>query len=57
MNEDINQLPWDEWWLQLLEIAHANGNKPGQPEMWKQANWARNQTPQEAYDWEYGRDW
>ncbi|KPX51192.1 hypothetical protein LCH33_004099 [Pseudomonas amygdali] len=51
-----NKTPWDDWWAQLLEIARRSGNAPGMPETWKQYNWARNQTPQEAYDAEYNMD-
>ncbi|MEA1762337.1 hypothetical protein U2237_11285 [Pseudomonas syringae pv. tomato] len=51
-----NKTPWDDWWAQLLEIARRSGNTPGMPETWKQYNWARNQTPQEAYDAEYNMD-
>lgn len=53
MSTDINQQIWESWWLELLAIAHSNGDHPGQPEMWKQDNWARNQTPKEAYLHEY----
>lgn len=52
--DDINQTPWEAWWVCFLAIAHAAGKDPGQPEMWRQDNWARNQTPQEAFDAEYG---
>lgn len=50
----INQTPWETWWVCFLAIAHADGKDPGQAEMWRQDNWARNQTPQEAFDAEYG---
>lgn len=53
MSDDINQIPWETWWAELLAIAHAAGKNPGTPEAWKQDNWSRNQTPQEAYDNEY----
>lgn len=56
MNADVNQVPWDQWWAQLLEIARRNGNNPGMPETWQRDNWSRNQTPQEAHDAEYDKD-
>ncbi|KOG01387.1 Uncharacterized protein ABJ98_4590 [Pseudomonas syringae pv. aceris] len=39
-----------------MEIARRSGNTPGMPETWKEYNWARNQTPKEAYDAEYNMD-
>ncbi|WP_153811682.1 hypothetical protein [Pseudomonas ovata] len=46
-------MTWNQWWAELLELAAKQGHHPGQPEMWKKYNWARGQTPKEAYEAEY----
>lgn len=47
---------WEQWWAELVAIAAKHGHTPGMPELWKEYNWARGQTPQEAYLAEYSLD-
>lgn len=49
-------MSWEQWWAELVAIAAKYGHTPGMPELWKEYNWARGQTPQEAYLAEYSLD-
>ncbi|MCO7566396.1 hypothetical protein NJI34_28430 [Pseudomonas sp. S 311-6] len=49
-------MSWEQWWEELVALAAKNGHTPGMPELWKEYNWARGQTPQEAYQAEYSLD-
>lgn len=49
-------MSWEQWWAELVALAAKNNHTPGMPELWKQYNWARGQTPQEAYLAEYSLD-